>query len=480
MARARWHSSSALRCLRRVVVHCRLLEDRRRRAGSAGTVSRRSLDCSTRAAPQRQRDRRRSRGWRSSAASRCSRSDRTTFRPCDENSELWVVDQTDGVLTQTFATEVQSTSAMLYIEAYGERAPVADDDPERRVRTRHFRARGGAVRGAAAGSARLRHAGAGLRRGGTRQRAVLGGGSTARPRMLWRQPGTPTEIDLGAPQTEDAEGAVQLSGQWQRPSARTADRCAAVPRFDVGRILRLCRARGARRQGVQRLRARRWEVTPLRPCASRVAVQVTKQQPDRERDHRIGDRGAADPAATSAALRSRARWSRRWRSRAATMRPTPSRPTTSAANRNTLPNNPTQSMLRTAVETPFRTSQERPEVEAGRRRDEVERRQPLDDQHCHHCQHQRCASRLRRQPMHQHDHAAAATAAPAIRQARRPDWRPPGGRPAPRRSAAAMLPGGARGSPARRRLIDDQPARQIDRNRDRVELRAGTAAAKRP
>ena len=59
--------------------------------------------------------------------------DRMTFRPCNEKAELWLLDQSDGVLRQTFADEMQKGPAMLYVEAYGERAPVAEDIAEARA-----------------------------------------------------------------------------------------------------------------------------------------------------------------------------------------------------------------------------------------------------------------------------------------------------------------------------------------------------------
>ena len=59
--------------------------------------------------------------------------DRMTFRPCDEKPELWLLDQSDGSLRQTFGEEMQKGPALLYVEAYGERAPVAEDIAEARA-----------------------------------------------------------------------------------------------------------------------------------------------------------------------------------------------------------------------------------------------------------------------------------------------------------------------------------------------------------
>ena len=63
----------------------------------------------------------------------CWRRIACTFRPCDEKAELWLLDQSDGMLRETFADEMQKGPAMLYIEAYGERAPVSEDIAEARA-----------------------------------------------------------------------------------------------------------------------------------------------------------------------------------------------------------------------------------------------------------------------------------------------------------------------------------------------------------
>lgn len=133
--------------------------------------------------------------------------DRTTFLPCGEKAELWLVDQTDGVLTQAFATEMQSGPAKLYIEAYGERAPVAEDVAAARAYGGTFLLEEvlyaglqGEVKGCdAPAPAYIVSA-----RGNEPFWAVEVGAA----QMVWRQPDPPGEIALGAPQTQDAEGAV--------------------------------------------------------------------------------------------------------------------------------------------------------------------------------------------------------------------------------------------------------------------------------
>jgi uncharacterized membrane protein len=134
--------------------------------------------------------------------------DRATFRPCDEKAELWVVDQTDGVLRQTFAPEGQTSPVMLYVEAYGERAPIADEDPA------EARAYGGTFVLEEVLYAGVQGEGRGCEVP-VKDYVVAARGNepswsaeVGEQRVTWRQPGSPQEIDLGAPQTQDAEGAA--------------------------------------------------------------------------------------------------------------------------------------------------------------------------------------------------------------------------------------------------------------------------------
>ena len=134
--------------------------------------------------------------------------DRMTFRPCNEKAELWLLDQSDGVLRQTFEGEMQKGPAMLYIEAYGERAPVAEDIAEARAYAGTFVLEEvlyagvqGQVRGCDEPAATYLVAA----RGNEPFWAVEVGESG----IVWRQPAEPKEIALGAPQTQDAEGAVR-------------------------------------------------------------------------------------------------------------------------------------------------------------------------------------------------------------------------------------------------------------------------------
>lgn len=135
--------------------------------------------------------------------------DRMTFRPCDEKAELWLLDQSDGQIREAFAGEMQKGPAMLYVEAYGERAPVADDIAAARAYAGTFvleevlyAAVQSQVRGCDEPAANY----VVTARGNEPSWAVEVGDNG----ILWRQPaGEPKEIALGAPQTQDAEGTVR-------------------------------------------------------------------------------------------------------------------------------------------------------------------------------------------------------------------------------------------------------------------------------
>lgn len=140
--------------------------------------------------------------------------DHSTFRPCDEKAELWMIDQTDGVLARTFAGENSGAPAneplKLYIEAYGERAPVTGDIPAAR---------------AYAGTFLLEEALYATPEGQGRScevplenYIVAARGSepfwsieVTETTLAWRQPEEPKEITLAAPQTQDSEGAVSYA-----------------------------------------------------------------------------------------------------------------------------------------------------------------------------------------------------------------------------------------------------------------------------
>ena len=134
--------------------------------------------------------------------------DRMTFSPCNEKAELWLLDQSDGVLRQTFDSEVQKGPAKLYVEAYGERAPVAADIAEAKAYAGTFvleEVTYAGVQGQVRGCDEPAPSYVVAARGSEPFWAVEVGDSS----IVWRQPADPKEIALGAPQTQDAEGAVR-------------------------------------------------------------------------------------------------------------------------------------------------------------------------------------------------------------------------------------------------------------------------------
>lgn len=134
--------------------------------------------------------------------------DRMTFRPCNEKAELWLLDQSDGVLRQAFESEMQKGPAMLYVEAYGERAPVAQDIAEARAYAGTFvleEVTYAGVQGQVRGCDEAAPGYVVAARGNEPSWAVEVGDDS----IVWRQPAEPKEVALGAPQTQDAEGAVR-------------------------------------------------------------------------------------------------------------------------------------------------------------------------------------------------------------------------------------------------------------------------------
>ncbi len=135
--------------------------------------------------------------------------DRATFTPCDSKDELWVLDQSPGVLTQSLIEGEQATPVSLYAEAYGERAP-AEEVPQ--------------AQGFAGIFVLEEILYAGVPGEGRGCNAPISDSIvTARgnepfwfvevrdEKMIFRQPEAPTEIIFGEPQTVHAEGAVRYT-----------------------------------------------------------------------------------------------------------------------------------------------------------------------------------------------------------------------------------------------------------------------------
>jgi uncharacterized membrane protein len=143
--------------------------------------------------------------------------DHAAFRPCGEQADLWMVDQTEGLLARTFAGEKPADGAplKLYIEAYGERATTAENLP----------ANAGNYSGVFVLEEALYAAPAEQIHGcdtPAQDYIVAARGSepfwsveVTDAALTWRQPEEPKEISLPAPQTQDSEGAVSYTAASQ-------------------------------------------------------------------------------------------------------------------------------------------------------------------------------------------------------------------------------------------------------------------------
>lgn len=134
--------------------------------------------------------------------------DRATFRPCDEAVELWLLDQTDGVLAQAFAAELRNGPATLYVEAYGERAPPAGDIAAARSYAGSFvleEVLYAGMRGEVASCPAQNTSAIVIARGAEPAWSV----DISDSAVTWRQADAPQELRLPPAETEDAEGAVR-------------------------------------------------------------------------------------------------------------------------------------------------------------------------------------------------------------------------------------------------------------------------------
>ncbi|HEX2492310.1 MAG TPA: hypothetical protein VHK24_00955, partial [Steroidobacter sp.] len=133
--------------------------------------------------------------------------DRTTFRPCNERAELWVLDQTDDALARIVGAHSPRPTT-LYIEAYGERTSVDELNAAARSYAGAFvleevlyAGLQDAVMGCAEAPADYILAAGGAE--------PLWAVEVHDEQLVWRQSEEPKQIRLGAPQAQDAEGAVR-------------------------------------------------------------------------------------------------------------------------------------------------------------------------------------------------------------------------------------------------------------------------------
>ena len=130
--------------------------------------------------------------------------DHAMFRACDDKTDLWLVDEADGTLTQLLTEGDDST---FYVEAYGERGPVPDSIPAARGQAGAFVLE------------QLLYAGAAGQGRGCEQPApdyiVSARGNepfwsikVTDTNMVWKQADAPQESTFDEMQSEDAEGSV--------------------------------------------------------------------------------------------------------------------------------------------------------------------------------------------------------------------------------------------------------------------------------
>jgi uncharacterized membrane protein len=133
-----------------------------------------------------------------------SADDHALFQACDDKTQLWLIDEADGTVTQMLTEGDQSA---FYIEAYGERGAVPDTPPAAKAQAGAFVIE------------QLLYAGVVGEGRGCDQPApdflVLARGNepfwsvkVTDNNMIWRQPDAPQESVFDELQSEDAEGSV--------------------------------------------------------------------------------------------------------------------------------------------------------------------------------------------------------------------------------------------------------------------------------
>lgn len=129
--------------------------------------------------------------------------DHAIFRACDEKADLWLVDESEGALTQLLTEGAVSA----YVEGYGERAPVPDDIPAARGHAGVFileQLLYAGIPGEGAGCAKPAPDYVVAARGNE----PFWSAQVTDTGMVWKQPEAPQEIVLSALQSQDSEGTV--------------------------------------------------------------------------------------------------------------------------------------------------------------------------------------------------------------------------------------------------------------------------------
>lgn len=139
--------------------------------------------------------------------------DHSSFRPCGEQVDLWMIDQTGGLLARTFSSEKPADGAplKLYIEAYGERATSAEDLPANATGYAGVFVLEEALYAVPDGQTQGCAAPAQAYKVGARGSEPFWSAEVTDATLIWRQSDEPKEISLPAPQTQDSEGAVSYT-----------------------------------------------------------------------------------------------------------------------------------------------------------------------------------------------------------------------------------------------------------------------------
>jgi uncharacterized membrane protein len=139
--------------------------------------------------------------------------DHSSFRPCGEQTELWMIDQTEGLLARTFVAEkpADGTPLKVYIEAYGERATTAEDLPASATGYAGVFVLEEPLYAIPAGQAPDACAPADSYIVAASGSEPFWSARVTDAALTWQQADEPKEISLPAPQTQDSEGAVSYT-----------------------------------------------------------------------------------------------------------------------------------------------------------------------------------------------------------------------------------------------------------------------------
>lgn len=140
-----------------------------------------------------------------------SAGDHALFRPCDDQADLWLIDEGDDMLAQLFAEGMKTA----YVEVYGERAPVPDDLPAARNQAGVFVLE------------QLLYAGAPSESGGcvpaaadaivtARGNEPFWSAQVTETKATWQQQDPTLEIKLDTVQSQDVEGTVSYRAKSDR------------------------------------------------------------------------------------------------------------------------------------------------------------------------------------------------------------------------------------------------------------------------